>query len=127
MSALFSLVLALQAAATLPAMPMPPADWSTLPELALLRHRAPAAELGRYVRDEVRAGRCATSGTTLKLDVAVMIAANGQLRRIIPRAINCPRVEQYAAGLVSSIARGNVAAPGSDRWYHYAVMFAWQP
>ena len=120
-----------QAAATsLPppvALPMPPADWTALPELAFERRWPSTAELSYFVRDEVRAGRCAITAREIRVDLAVMVAASGQVRRIIPRAIHCPTVEQYASGLVSRMARGNVAAPGSDTWYRTAMTFSWGP
>lgn len=109
-----------------PLVALPPADWSALPELQLLRRWPAVPELSSFVRDEVRAGRCAVAATTLRVDLAVMVAANGQVRRIVPRAIQCPTVEQYASGLVSRMARGNVAPPGEDLWFRTAMVFAWQ-
>ncbi|WP_447407106.1 hypothetical protein, partial [Clostridium perfringens] len=62
----------------------------------------------------------------LRVDVAVLVAA-GRPRRVIPRAIQCPAVEQYAAGLVSSMARGNIApaTQAGDGWYKTSLTFAW--
>lgn len=108
-----------------PVVPMPRGDWAALPELAFIRRWPNLPELSAYVRDEARAGRCAVTGRTITVDLAVMVAANGQLRRIVPRAIRCPTVEQYASGLVSRMARGNVAAPGADTWFRTVLTFAW--
>nr|WP_246347133.1 hypothetical protein [Sphingomonas jinjuensis] len=113
-------------------MPTPPLDWSAVPPL---RYRNPPPEnfdYSAYVRDEVRAGRChravAVGGRwTLVVDVIVLAARDGSPRRIIPRAIDCPSVEQYAAGLVSRLARRNVDTGGAatDGWYKTSVRFSW--
>jgi len=108
-----------------PAVPMPPADWTTLADIPYLRVTAMSADLSHFVRDEVRAGRCAVSVRTLRVDLAVFVNASGRARRIVPRAIDCPTVEQYASGLVSRMARGNLAAPGADTWYRTSLTFAW--
>jgi hypothetical protein len=107
-------------------LPTLPEDWADLPELALKRRIPENRALSSYVRDEVRAGRCAAAGNQLRVEMAVLIAGNGQLRRIRPRAIGCPTVEQYATGIMVRMARGNVAPPGDDQWYRTVVAFAWQ-
>lgn len=107
-------------------LPAPPDDWSTLPPLRLQRRMPQPSSLSSYVRDEVRAGRCAAATVPLRVDLAVLVAANGQLRRIRPKAIGCPTVEQYASGLMVRMARRNVASPGEDRWYRTELVFAWQ-
>ena len=122
---------AAQLAATAPA-PMPPQDWSSLRALPLAREVEDDSSLSGFVRAEVKAGRCAAAapspaGWVLKVDVAVLLGSAGQPRRVVPRAIACPSVEQYAAGLVSSMARGNVApdAARADAWYRTSLTFAW--
>ena len=110
----------------------PPQDWSVLPRLPLRRPTESTAATSAYVRDEVVQGRCAAAvrdpaGWTLAVDVAVLATGDGVVRRVVPRAINCPTVEQYAAGLVWSGARDNIDAPASDgdRWYRTRLTFAW--
>ncbi len=119
------------AAAAAPA-PIPPQDWSVLRPLPIARDVSGDPTLSGFVRAEVKAGRCAaatasTDGWTLKVDVAVLIGPAGQPRRVVPRAIACPSVEQYAAGLVSSMARGTVppAAIDGDAWYRASLTFTW--
>lgn len=107
-------------------LPVPPADWTTLPELKLQRGWPDWRGLSDYVRDEVNAGRCASASKEIRVDLAVQVAGNGHVRRIIPRAIDCPTVEQYASGLLSRIARRNVAPPGEDRWYRAMLVFTWE-
>ena len=112
--------------------PMPPQDWSELPILRVRRPASDMPDLSAFVRTEVEAGRCAAAardadGWSLKLDLAVLANADGQVRRITPRAIDCPTVEQYAAGLVLGTARDNVDVRGalSDTWYRTSMTFAW--
>lgn len=99
----------------------PPADWAGLPTLPL-RQRADQPDLvSDYVRAESRAGRCSLAEEETALDLAVFVAASGQIRRIVPRAIGCPTVEQYAAGIVLRFARGNIVAPITDGWFRASV------
>jgi hypothetical protein len=110
------------------ATPAPPADWNALPDLPLQRRWLGGPRLSDYVRDEVRAGRCATvdgATTGLSVDIAVLLAADGTTRRIVPRAIGCPTVEQYASGVALRMMRDNIAAPGADRWFRTTIAFAW--
>lgn len=128
MSLIPALLMALQATpATIPFVAMPPADWSTLTELAFVRPTPPAADLSDYVREEVRVGRCVSNDTSIRVDLAVLVGNDGRVRRIVPRAINCPTVEQYASGIVSRLARSNVVAPPHDRWFRTTVTFSWMP
>ena len=122
-----ALLLALAGSAAVPSPPAPPADWAALPRLEV-----PAAlePLSAYVRDEVRAGRCtAPAGSPqraqLSVELAVLVGEDGSVRRILPRAIGCATVEQYATGLASRLIRRPLAVPGSDTWYRTSMDFAW--
>lgn len=128
------LVLAQVAPTPLPPaiVPTQPTDMAALPALQLLRRRHDDPALARFVRDEVRAGRCGAArvtraGYALDLDIAVLVAANGEARRLVPAAIGCPAVEQYAAGLASRLLRGNLVAPKAEGWYRLPIAFRWQP
>lgn len=104
----------------------PPTDWKALPVLPLLHRSEQRAPVADFVRDEVRSGRCAAAtGDTLSLDLAILVTATGQVRRIVPRAIGCASVEQYAAGLVLSSTRDNLVAPSSDAWFRTTMSFSW--
>lgn len=131
------LALAIQAAtAAMAPVAMPPQDWSTLPVLAYSNAPDSTAVSG-FVADEVKAGRCRAAtvspeGATLAVDAAVLVSANGLPRRVVPRAIDCPAVEQYAAGLISSTARANLvvnsaAAGTGEAWYRTTFTFSWKP
>jgi hypothetical protein len=126
-----ALILALQVASASPAA-SPPQDWSALPVLPYEQKPDAGTGLSGFVRAEVKAGHCAAAtaspqGWSLKVDLLVLMGAGGQMRRIVPRAIACPSVEQYAAGLVSSMARGNVDPAGvtPDAWYRTSLTFTW--
>jgi len=112
--------------------PLPPQDWSMLPILRVRRPASDLPDLSAFVRGEVTAGRCAAAtqsaqGWSLRIDLAVLATPEGQVRRITPRAIDCPTVEQYAAGLVLGTARDNVDVRGAltDTWYRTTMTFAW--
>ena len=68
----------------------------------------------KFVHDEVAAGRCAAppavaGKVSIKVDMVVLVSPGGDTVRIVPKAINCPTVEQFAAGVVQKAARGNIA------------------
>jgi hypothetical protein len=111
--------------AAMPA-PSPPADWSILPELSILRNWSSDPRLSDFVRDEVAAGRCAAGAAgRIDVDLALLVAGDGQVRRIVPRAIGCATVEQYASGLASQMIRRNVAVPEAEGWFRTTIRFAW--
>lgn len=107
------------------------ADWSTLPPLPYRDPPVPTVQMTRFVVDELRSRRCPVSRRTaafrrtLSLDLAVLIAPSGLIRRVVPRAIDCMTVEQYAAGLVTSMARGNLSLRSAqgDAWYRATIAF----
>lgn len=112
--------------------PMPPQDWSGLRPLPYTRDADDGATLSAFVQAEVKAGRCAAAtqtaqGWTLKVDLAVLVGPAGQPRRVVPRAIACPSVEQYAAGLVSSMVRSSITPDTTDigGWYRTSLTFTW--
>jgi hypothetical protein len=125
------LFLALQAAASVAA---PPADWSALPPLRLSTTPDYAALMTKFVHDEVVAGRCAAppavaGKVNFKIDMVVLVSPGGDAVRIVPKAINCPTVEQFAAGVVQKAVRGNWAgaAPARDSWYRTGIVISWGP
>jgi hypothetical protein len=91
-----------------------------------------AAALSGFVAGEIAAGRCPISRPadghyTVTLDVATFVDTAGIVRRTVPRAIQCPTVEQYGAGLVISFARANLRAGSArDQWYRATIVFDWQ-
>ncbi len=126
---MISFFLLFQAAAAVAA----PTDWSTLPQLRLTAPPDYPAIMTKFVRDEVAAGHCAAPAavdgkTVFKIDMIVLVAASGKVMRIVPKAINCPTVEQFAAGVVEKAARGNIAgAPASDGWFRTGMTLTWGP
>ncbi len=109
---------------------LPPADWSTLPELPIPRARV-GFDLSSYARREVAAGRCKAAavagGSRIVAPVAVLVDANGAVQRIVPQAIGCPTVEQFTAGYASTLARRAAMAVGGLRpgWYRHTATYRW--
>lgn len=138
MSAIAAALLLVQPVAAPPAVPTVasapalPADWSALDELPLHRRWSGSAAITAFVRDEVTSGRCQAAtagpgGQTLRIELAILIGTAGQVRRIVPRAIDCVAVEQYAAGLLLRLARDNVVTAGiaGETWFRAAFTFGW--
>ncbi len=121
------LVIALLQAAPTPPLP----DWSAAPPLVYREPPEITAMMNQFVANEVLRGRCivarpADGHYRLRIDVAVLVTGNGEVRATVPRAIDCPTIEQYGAGLVQSFARNNVIAPGSgDKWHRASLTFDW--
>ena len=112
-------------------IPLPPQDWSTLPVLRIRQRSTTLANTSAYVHGEVVAGRCAKAsrtvqGWTLNVDLAVLMTPDGRVRRITPRAIDCPTVEQYAAGVILGARDAiDVIDTDTDTWYRTSLTFAW--
>jgi len=110
-----------------------PLDWATLPELAYRNPPAIAPNMVRFVATEVSEGRCKITDTAkaaqaLAVDVAVLVEPDGTVRSVVPKAIQCPNVEQYTAGLVTAFTRNNLLPRGAqgDQWYRATVTFSWK-
>ncbi|MET3825571.1 MULTISPECIES: hypothetical protein [Sphingomonas] len=116
-----------------PSGPPPlPSDWSALPTLPYVAPRQATPQVTAFVSREIAAGRCvaqrpADGHYVLPVEVATLVGVDGSVRRVVPHAIACPTIEQYAAGLVSGFARGNVAQfkPAADTWYRTTIVFDW--
>lgn len=117
-----------------PTSPPPlPNDWSALPALPYVAPRQATPQVTAFVAGEIAGGRCtaqrpADGHYILPVEVATLVGVDGTLRRVVPRAIACPTIEQYAAGLVTGFARGNVAQykPSTDTWYRTTIVFDWR-
>ena len=111
---------------------LPPQDWSNLPILRVRQPTTMLANTSAYVHGEVLAGRCTKAvrtvqGWTLTVDLAVLTTPEGRVRRVTPRAIDCPTVEQYAAGVILGLARDSIYASDAKSvvWYRTSLTFAW--
>lgn len=111
-----------------------PSNWSMLPPLPYREEPQITPAMGDFVRGELRSGRCkpvadAYHRGRLTLELAVLVAPNGFIRRVIPRAIDCMTVEQYGAGLITSFARGNLRqrVAGTDAWHRATLVFGSPP
>ncbi len=109
-----------------------PIDWDALPPLPYRRTPRPTGPMIRFVAGEMRRSACpmpvpVAGQVQMQVDVAVLIGGDGIVRATIPRAVNCPTVEQYAAGLVVSFARGNLVPRlvSEGGWYRASLLFDW--
>ena len=96
---------------------LPPLTWRTPPQVT--------PELSAFVAAEIKAGRCAATKVPLDLDLVVMVRGDGIVRQVVPRAIDCPTVEQFGAGLVTSFERSNLRTPAAG-WYRATLSFTWE-
>ena len=108
-------------------------DWARLPDLPYRQPPQMTAPMHAYVKGQVRARKCRArrlvdGRPAVRIEIAVLVSPEDGVRTSVPRAIGCPTVEQYAAGLVSSFARNNLAprAGTTERWYRATVTFAWK-
>ena len=107
-----------------------PIDWAALPALP---YRAPplvTPGMNDFAGREAKARRCPLpQGNSITVELAVLIDGDGGVRTIVPRAIDCATVEQYAAGLAASFARGNLpprSAGAVEIWYKTSLTFKWE-
>ena len=100
-------------------------------DLAPLPYRAPppvSAEMVAFVEHEALSRNCPLPrGNALDVDVAVLVDTGGGIRTAVPRSVQCPTVEQYAAALVAGFARNNVVPRNSagEQWYRTTLSFSW--
>jgi len=109
---------------------LPPFDWSSLPAFPLPR-AAVVTDGTSFIRRELseRCGGGIDLAQTRQyaMTVAILVAEAGRVRRVTPRAVGCPTVEQYTAGYVLSLTRGGpgsltVPSPG---WYRLTITYRW--
>lgn len=121
--------IALSLAATLQAGTI---DWAALPALPWRTPPMLTASMNQFAAREARARHCPLPRPTgfnqrLTVELAVLVT-NGEVRTVVPRAIQCATVEQYAAGLAAGFARSNLppAAGAADQWYKTSLTFSWR-
>jgi hypothetical protein len=110
-----------------------PTDWATLAPLPYIAPPLVTPATDQFVAGEIAAKRCpgpkpVDGHYILRVDIAALIGRDGAIRRAIPRAIGCPTVEQYSAGLVIGFARGNLPTRGAgagDQWYRTTLVYDW--
>ncbi|MEG3147229.1 hypothetical protein U1839_21465 [Sphingomonas sp. RT2P30] len=127
------LPLILQVAAQAVAPPPVPADWATLAPLPYVAPPQITPAMEQFVAGEIAAKRCATAKPVdghyiVRVDIAALVGGDGTIRKAVPRAIDCPTVEQYSAGLVIGFARGNLPARGAgagEQWYRTTLVYDW--
>jgi hypothetical protein len=107
-------------------------QWESLPPLPFRAPPPLTPEMNLFVMREAVARKCplppaGTEGQTMQVQVAVLIDDTGAIRTTVPRAIQCPTVEQYAAALVAGFARNNLLPRMSAdaQWYRTSLTFTW--
>ncbi|WP_294332144.1 hypothetical protein [uncultured Sphingomonas sp.] len=105
-------------------------DWPSLAPLPYRSEPQITPDMLGFVASEVVARKCPLAigpGLTLSVDVAVLVDTQDNIRTTVPRAIQCPSVEQYAAAMVAGAARGNLLPrmATADQWYRATVTFTW--
>jgi hypothetical protein len=110
-----------------------PINWDGLPPLPYRVQPIVAPEMHGFVEREVKQRKCPMAQTrtptqTLQVGVAVLVDEKGGIRTVVPRAIACPTVEQYAAALVAGFARNNLLprSASEPQWYRASVSFSWR-
>ncbi len=109
-----------------------PIDWDRLPPLPYRHAPRVTPRMTGFVATEMQRTGCTGPAPVdgriqVHVDVAVLIGNEGLVRATIPRAIACPVVEQYAAGLVISFTRNNMAPRliSDGGWYRATILFDW--
>ncbi|WP_448663729.1 hypothetical protein ACG3SL_03370 [Sphingomonas sp. CJ20] len=126
-----SLALAAQTAPPIQTAQAPqaaPIDWNGLAPLPLRAPPIVTPEMHRFVQREAVGRQCPVpGGTSMTVNVAVLIDENNGVRVTVPQSVQCPTVEQYAAALVAGFARGNLLPRmgGGDVWYRTSITFTW--
>lgn len=124
---------ALTLPAALQAADFPPRpEWSELMPLPLIEPPQITPQMDAFVGSQVSGGQCpiprpADGRYVIRLDIAVLVSPAGALRAMVPHAINCPTIEQYGVGLVTTFARNNLMqrAATADQWYRATLTFDW--
>jgi hypothetical protein len=104
-------------------------DWPALP---LVPYRLPptiSPQMHVFAGREAETRKCPLAKPgTINVELAVLIDGEGQVRTVVPRAIDCATVEQYAAGLVAGFARNNLLprSGGSEQWFKTTLTFTWK-
>jgi hypothetical protein len=121
--------LLLQATAASPALP---SDWSTLAPMPFREVPKVSSAMTAFVANEVATGHCvvpkpADGHYVVSLDIIALVGRDGSVKKFVPRAIQCPTVEQYGVGLVTSFARDNLllGTGNGDSWYRTTLTFDW--
>ncbi len=108
-------------------------NWDTLPHLPYREPPTMTPAMHDWARGQVHARKCRArrlvdGRPAVRVEVAALVDEDG-VRTTIPRAIGCPSIEQYAAGLVAGFSRNNLTqrtGATGPAWYRATVTFAWR-
>jgi hypothetical protein len=104
-------------------------DWAALPALPWRAPPVVTPAMNDFAGREAKARRCPLPRAhSITVELAVLVDGEGGVRTVVPRAIDCATVEQYAAGLAASFARGNMlprSTGAGEQWYKTSLTFSW--
>ncbi len=104
-------------------------DWAALPALPWRAPPAVTQTMSDFAGREAKARRCPLpKGNSVTVELAILVDGEGTVRTVVPRAIDCATVEQYAAGLAAGFARNNLlprSAGAGEQWYKTSLTFSW--
>lgn len=104
-------------------------DWAALPALPWRAPPLVTPAMSDFAGREARARRCPLpQRTSITVELAILVDGDA-VRTVVPRAIDCATIEQYAAGLAASFARNNLlprSAGAGEQWYKTSLTFSWQ-
>jgi hypothetical protein len=103
-------------------------DWAALPALPMRAPPLVTPAMNEFVGGEAKARKCPVpQGNSVTVELAILVDGDA-VRTVVPRAIDCATVEQYAAGLAAGFARGNLLprpAGATGQWYKTSLTFSW--
>jgi hypothetical protein len=115
-----------------PERPAPPADWSSLPEVAYTsqvgmsdRITLPVIEMER--RRQCRFDEVSPGTRGVSIDSLLLISPSGELLDVVPEDHRCVRLESYVERLYRRHLPGHLLGPSGDApaWYRITTAFSW--
>lgn len=100
-------------------------DWDALPLLPFRAAPVATQEMNAFAIEQDREGNCDLPDGELRVDVAVLLDEEDSLRAAVPRAINCPAIEQYVVSVITASARNNLLprVTPNEQWHRASITF----
>lgn len=100
-------------------------DWDALPLLPIRSAPIITQEMEKFAAAQALEAKCVLPDGPLSVDVAVLLDEDDALRAAVPRAIDCPVIEQFVASLVQANARYNLLprVTSNEQWYRANITF----
>lgn len=128
------LFLALIAASPPPTVEVATGDWSQLPKLEPVSYDHLSAAIMTKLYEIGREHRCRLPGQSgshidMSISFAAQFSPDGELKRLLVPALNCPEAESWIGGtLVKSLKGGDFRRPVSnpEGWYRGDLSFYYE-